>query len=121
MLQIKSILEVADNTGAKEVSLFHVLGYSRKRYARVGDVFTASVKKAVPGSPLKKGDKVLGVVVRTRRPIRREDGSWVRFDSNACVLLDAELKPRGTRVFGAVPRELRRNFLRILTLATEVV
>lgn len=121
MLQIKSILDVADNTGAKEVSLFNVLGYSHKRYARLGDIFTASVKKAIPGSPIRKGDKVLGVVIRTRRAIRRDDGSWVRFDSNACVLLDAEMKPRGTRVFGAVPRELRKNFLRILTLATEVV
>jgi large subunit ribosomal protein L14 len=121
MLQIKSILEVADNTGAREISMFGVIGYSRKRYARVGDIVRGSVRKVSPGSPFKKGDKVVAVVVRTRRPIRREDGSWVRFDSNACVLLDAEGMPKGTRVFGAVPRELRRNFMRIVTLATEVV
>ena len=121
MLQVKSILDVADNTGARTVSMFGVLGFSNKRYARIGDIVRASVKKVLPGAPLKRGDKVKGVVVRTRNPFRREDGTWVRFDSNAIVLLDDELKPRGTRVFGAVPRELRKNYMRIITLAAEVV
>lgn len=121
MLQIKSIVDVADNTGAKEVGLIQVLGYSRKRYARIGDVCRATVKRCLPGSAIKKGEVVTGVVVRTRNAMRREDGTWVRFDSNAMVLLDTELKPRGTRVFGAVPRELRSKFMRIITLAAEVV
>lgn len=121
MLQIKSMLDVADNTGAKEVAMFMALGFSRKRYARIGDIVNGSVKKALAGSPYKRGDKVVGVVVRTRRAMKREDGSWVRFDSNAMVLLDEEMKPKGTRVFGAVPRELRHKFMRIVTLATEVV
>lgn len=121
MLQIKSRLDVADNSGARIVSMFGVLGYSRKRYARIGDIVRGSVKRALPGSAIKKGDKVTGVVVRTRNPMRREDGTWIRFDSNALVLLDEDMKPKGTRVFGAVPRELRKNFMRIITLATEVV
>jgi large subunit ribosomal protein L14 len=115
------LVDVADNTGAKLVNLFGVLGFSRKRYARVGDIVRASVRRAEAGCPIRKGDKVLGVVVRTRQPMKREDGTWVRFDSNAVVLLDDEMKPRGTRVFGAVPRELRGKFMRILTLAAEVV
>ena len=121
MLQIKSMLDVADNSGARTVSIFGVLGYSRKRYARIGDIVRGSVRKALPGSPVKKGDKVKGVIVRTRNPMRREDGTWVRFDSNAIVILDDDMKPRGTRVFGAVPRELRKDFMRIITLAAEVV
>ena len=121
MLQVKSLLDVADNSGARAVVIFGVLGYSRKRYARVGDIVRGSVRKALPGSPLKKGDKVKAVVVRTRNAMKREDGTWIRFDSNALVVLDDDMKPRGTRVFGAVPRELRRNFMRIITLATEVV
>ncbi|OGG45943.1 MAG: 50S ribosomal protein L14 [Candidatus Handelsmanbacteria bacterium RIFCSPLOWO2_12_FULL_64_10] len=121
MLQVKSLLDVADNSGARAVAIFGVLGFSSKRYARVGDIVRGSVKKALPGSPLKRGDKVKGVVVRTRNPFKRNDGTWIRFDSNALVILDDELKPRGTRVFGAVPRELRQNFMRIITLAAEVV
>jgi large subunit ribosomal protein L14 len=121
VLQVKSLLDVADNSGARAVAIFGVIGFAHKRYARIGDVVRGSVKKALPGAALKKGDKVKGVIVRTRNPMRREDGTWVRFDSNALVLLDDEMKPRGTRVFGAVPRELRANFMRIITLATEVV
>lgn len=121
MLQVKSLLDVADNSGARIVAIFGVVGYSEKRYARVGDIVRGSVRKALPGGAFKKGDKVKAVVVRTRNPMKREDGTWVRFDSNALVILDDEMKPKGTRVFGAVPRELRQSFMRIITLATEVV
>lgn len=121
MIMMKTRLDVADNTGAKIVGCIKVLGGTKRRYAYIGDIIVGSVKKALPGSTLKGGDIVRGVVVRTRSPVRREDGSYVRFDSNAMVLLDNENNPRGTRIFGAVPRELRINFMKIISLATEVV
>jgi large subunit ribosomal protein L14 len=122
MIQLKSILDVADNTGAKVVGAIQVLGHSKQRYARVGDIIVATVKKALPGAAIKQGDVVRGVVVRTKAAIRREDGSYVRFDRNAMVLLDADLQnPKGTRIFGAVPRELRNKFMKIISLAAEVV
>lgn len=121
MLQIKSRVDVADNTGAKMCTLIQVLGYGAKRYARVGDVVKAAVKKVIPGSTLKPGEMVKGVIVRTVHPIRREDGSWVRFDTNAIVLINDDESPKGTRVFGPVPRELRGKFMKIISLAPEVV
>jgi len=115
-------LRVADNTGAKDVQCIKVLGGSKRRYASIGDVVVGSVKKALPGGGVKQGDVVKGVIVRTKKPVRREDGSYVRFDSNAIVLLDANGEPRGTRIFGAVARELRaKNFMKIVSLASEVV
>ena len=120
MIQMQTRLDVADNTGAKIVSCIQVLG--AKRYAEVGDLIVASVKKAVPGGSIKQGEIVRGVVVRTRQPVRREDGSTVKFDKNAMVIVDAEKNPRGTRIFGAVARELRaKNYMKIVSLATEVV
>ena len=122
MIQQYTYLDVADNTGAKECMCIKVLGGSRRRYARLGDVIVASVKKAIPGGDVKPGDVVKGVIVRTKRAARRADGSYVRFDRNALVLIDNEKNPRGTRVFGAVARELReRGFVRIVNLAAEVV
>jgi len=121
MIMMKTILVVADNTGAKEVGCIQVLGGSRRRYGGVGDIVIGTVKRIITGGALKKGEVVRGVVVRTKDAIRREDGSYVRFDKNALVLLDPDNNPRGTRVFGAVPRELRRNFMKIISLATEVV
>jgi large subunit ribosomal protein L14 len=122
MIQMYSYLDVADNTGAKECMCIKVLGGSRRRYAGIGDVIIASVKKAMPGGDVKPGDVVRAVVVRTKKAARRDDGSYVRFDRNALVLIDNEKNPRGTRIFGAVARELReRNFGRIVSLAAEVV
>lgn len=122
MIQEYSYIDVADNTGAKECCCIKVLGGSRKRYAGLGDVIIASVKKALPGGDVKPGDVIRGVVVRTKRAYRRDDGSYVRFDRNAIVIIDAEQNPKGTRIFGAVARELReRNFTRIISLAAEVV
>jgi len=121
MIQLKSILDVADNTGAKLAGCIQVLGQSRQRYGRVGDIIKATVKRALPGAAIKQGDVVTGVIVRTRNVTRREDGSYVRFDRNAMVLLDADGNPRGTRIFGAVPRELRVKFMKIISLAAEVV
>jgi large subunit ribosomal protein L14 len=122
MIQAQTYLDVADNTGAKEIMCFKVLGGTRRRYAGLGDVIVASVKKAIPGGDVKQGDVVKAVVVRCRANTRRDDGSYVRFDSNAAVLIDAENNPRGTRIFGAVARELReRNFMKIVSLAAEVV
>lgn len=122
MIQMYSYLDVADNTGAKSVMCIKVLGGTKRRYAGVGDIIVCSVKKALPGGEIKKGQVVKGVVVRTRNHIRRDDGSYVRFDRNAMVLLDADGNPKGTRIFGAVARELReRNFMKIISLATEVV
>ena len=122
MIQMYSYLDVADNTGAKECMCIKVLGGSRRRYAGLGDVIIASVKKAIPGGDVKPGDVVRGVVVRCKKATRRDDGSYVRFDSNALVLVDAEQNPRGTRIFGAVARELReRGFIKITNLASEVV
>ena len=121
MIQMYTYLDVADNTGAKECMCIKVLGGSRRRYAGLGDVIVASVKKAIPGGDVKPGDVVKAVVVRTKKAARRDDGTYVRFDRNAVVLLDNELNPRGTRMFGAVARELREKFNKIISLAAEVV
>ena len=122
MIQQQTMLDVADNTGAKLVMCFKVLGGSKRRYASVGDVVIGSVKKAIPTATVKKGSVVRGVVVRTRKDIRRRDGSRVRFDRNALVIIDKDGNPVGTRIFGAVARELRnKNFMKIISLAQEVV
>jgi len=122
MIQMQTRLAVADNTGAKEVMCIKVLGGSRRRFASIGDVIVCSVKSVIPGSEVKKKSVVRGVIVRTRAPSRRADGSYVRFDSNAIVLIDKDNNPRGTRIFGAVARELRnRKFMKIVSLASEVV
>jgi large subunit ribosomal protein L14 len=122
MIQMQSRLAVADNTGAKELMCIKVLGGSRKRFAGVGDVIVCSVKSVIAGSDFKKGAVVRAVIVRCRQPTRRADGSYVRFDGNAAVIIDNERNPRGTRIFGAVARELRdRNFMKIVSLASEVV
>jgi large subunit ribosomal protein L14 len=122
MIQIFTRLKVADNTGAREIMCIKVLGGSRRRYARVGDVIVASVKEASPGGAVKKKEVVKAVVVRTSKEYRRPDGSYIRFDDNAAVILDADLNPRGTRIFGPVGRELRdRGFMRIVSLSPEVL
>jgi len=122
MIQMQSRLAVADNTGAKEVMCIKVLGGSRRRVAHLGDVIVCSVKSVIPGSDLKKKSVVRGVIVRVKKPTRRNDGSYVRFDNNAVVLIDKDNNPRGTRIFGAVARELRdRRFMKIVSLASEVV
>lgn len=122
MIQMQTMLDVADNTGAKRVMCIKVLGGTRRRYAGLGDVIVASVKRAMPGSEVKPGTVVKGVIVRTRKNTRRKDGSYVRFDQNALVIIDQEGNPKGTRIFGAVARELRdRNFMKIISLAQEVV
>ena len=122
MIQMQSRLNVADNTGAKEVMCIKVLGGSRRRFATLGDVIVCSVKSVIPGSEIKKKSIVRAVIVRTRAPNRRTDGSYVRFDSNAVVIIDSDNNPRGTRIFGAVARELRdRRFMKIVRLASEVV
>ncbi len=122
MIQMESRLGVADNTGAKEVMCIKVLGGSRRRFAHLGDVIVCSVKSVIPGSDVKKKAVVRGVIVRLKAPTRRNDGSYVRFDNNAVVLIDKDNNPRGTRIFGAVARELRdRKFMKIVSLANEVV
>ena len=123
MIQQETRLHVADNTGAKELLAIRVLGGSKRRYAGIGDVIVASVKDAIPGGAVKKGDVVKAVVVRTVKPVRRADGTYVRFDENAAVLINGEDKnPRGTRIFGPVARELRdKDYMKILSLAPEVV
>jgi large subunit ribosomal protein L14 len=122
MLQIYSRLKVADNTGAKEIMVIRVLGGSNRKYASVGDVVVASVKEATPTASVKEGDVVRAVVVRTAFPVRRPDGTYVRFDDNAAVILTDRNNPRGTRIFGPVARELRdKNFTKIISLAPEVV
>ncbi len=122
MIQMQTRLVVADNTGVKELRCFKVLGGSRKRFARIGDIIVCSVKSVIAGSDFKKGAVVKAVIVRAKQPTRRADGSYVRFDSNAAVIIDNEKNPRGTRIFGAVARELRdRNFMKIVSLASEVV
>lgn len=122
MIQMQTRLDVADNSGAKEVMCIKVLGGSKRRFAGIGDLIVGSVKKALPGSDVKQGEVVKGVIVRTRQSTRRRDGSYVRFDSNAMVLLDDDGNPRGTRIFGAVARELReRKYMKIVSLAQEVV
>jgi large subunit ribosomal protein L14 len=122
VIQEQTRLDCADNTGAKVVYCFKVLGGTRRRYAGVGDIIIGSVKKAVPGGELEEGAIVRAVVVRTKTPVARPDGSYVRFDRNAVVLIDPDGNPRGTRIFGAVARELRqKNFMKIISLAAEVV
>jgi large subunit ribosomal protein L14 len=122
MIQMQTMLDVADNTGAKKAQCIKVLGGSRRRYAGLGDIIVASVKKSIPGSEVKPGTIVKGVIVRVSKNTRRNDGSYVRFDRNALVIVDEEGNPKGTRIFGAVARELRdRNFMKIVSLAQEVV
>jgi large subunit ribosomal protein L14 len=122
LIQTYTRLRVADNTGARQVMCIKIAGSTRRRYAYLGDVIVAAVKQAIPAGTVKKGDVVRAVVVRTVKPTRRLDGSYVRFDENAAVILDEKNNPRGTRVFGPVARELReKNFLKILSLAAEVV
>ena len=122
MVQQQSILKVADNTGAKEIMCIRCLGGSYRKYAGVGDVIVASVKTATPGGVVKKGDVVKAVVVRTKKPIRRADGSYLRFDENAAVIIKDDGTPKGTRIFGPVARELReKDYLKILSLAPEVL
>ena len=122
MIQQETRLKVADNTGAKEVLCFKVLGGSRRKYASIGDQIVITVKKALPGGMVKKGEVHRAVVVRTRKEISRRDGSWIRFDENAAVLLNSAGEPRGTRIFGPVARELREGgFMRIVSMAPEVL
>ena len=122
MIQMESYLKVADNTGAKEIHCIRVLGGSKRKYGNIGDVIVASVRKANPGGTVKKGEVVKAVIVRTKRGIRREDGSYVRFDENAAVIIKDDRNPRGTRIFGPVARELReKDFMKILSLAPEVI
>ena len=122
MIQQESRLNVADNSGAKEVLCIRVLGGSGRRYARVGDIIVCSVKNAIPGGNVKKGDVSRAVIVRTKKELRRPDGSYIRFDENAAVLLNDADEPRGTRIFGPVARELReRDYMRIVSLAPEVL
>ena len=122
MVQQQTILNVADNTGAKKIMVIRVLGGSRRRFGRIGDIVVASVKEAIPNGNVKKGDVVKAVVVRTRKELKRADGSYIKFDDNAAVVLNANLEIRGTRIFGPVARELRaKNFMRIVSLAPEVL
>ncbi len=122
MIQIQTKLNVADNSGARKLQCIKVLGDSRRRYARVGDVISCSVKNAIPGGNVKKGEVVNAVVVRTKKELRRNDGSYIRFDENAAVIINKEQEPVGTRIFGPVARELReRNYMRIVSLAPEVL
>ncbi|GAX62268.1 50S ribosomal protein L14 [Candidatus Scalindua japonica] len=122
MIMEQTMLDVADNSGAKMAKCIKVLGGSRRVYASVGDIIVVAVKKAIPNGVVKKGDVAKGVIVRTKKNIRREDGSYLKFDRNAIVIVDDDGSPKGTRIFGAVARELRqKNFMRIISLAPEVV
>ena len=122
MIQSETRLQVADNTGAREIQCIKVLGGSRRRTAGLGDVIVCSVKSVIPGSDIKKKTIVQAVIVRTKQPTRRPDGSYIRFDSNAAVIIDKDKNPRGTRIFGAVARELReKNYMKIISLANEVI
>ncbi len=122
MIQVQSILNVADNTGARRIMCIRVLGGSKRRYASLGDEIVASVKEATPGGVVKKGDVVRAVVVRTKKEVRRVDGSYIKFDENAAVIIKDDKSPRGTRIFGPVARELReRDFMKIISLAPEVL
>ena len=122
MIQMESYLKVADNTGAKEIHCIRVLGGSRRKFGNIGDVIVASVRKATPGGTVKKGEVVKAVIVRTKRGLRREDGTYVRFDENAAVIIKEDKNPRGTRIFGPVARELReKDYMKILSLAPEVI
>ena len=122
MIQGESYLKVADNTGAKEIHCIRVLGGSRRKFGNIGDVIVASVRKAAPGGTVKKGEVVKAVIVRSKRGLRREDGTYVRFDENAAVIIKEDKNPKGTRIFGPVARELReKDFMKILSLAPEVI
>ncbi len=122
MIQEESYLNVADNTGAKEIHCIRVLGGSKRKYGNIGDVIVASVRKATPGGTVKKGEVVKAVIVRSKRGVRREDGSYVRFDENAAVIIKEDRNPKGTRIFGPVARELReKDYMKILSLAPEVI
>ena len=122
MIQQESYLKVADNTGAKEIKCIRVLGGSGRKFGNIGDIIVASVRKAAPGGTVKKGDVVKAVIVRSKRGLRREDGSYVRFDENAAVIIKEDKNPKGTRIFGPVARELReKDFMKILSLAPEVI
>ena len=122
MIQAESKVKIADNTGAKEIKCIKVLGGSRKRYARIGDIFVATVKVANPGGVVKKSEVVKAVLVRSKKQYRRPDGSYIRFDENAAVIIDNTNNPRGTRIFGPVARELReKNFMKIISLSPEVI
>src|SRR6202453_4382548 len=122
MIQMRTILEVADNSGAKRVQCIKVLGGSRRRYASIGDVIVVSIKEALPNTKVKKGDTAKAVVVRTKRELSRNDGSYIKFDENSAVLINAQLEPIGTRIFGPVARELRgKKFMKIISLAPEVL
>ena len=122
MIQTYTRLKIADNTGAREIMCINVLGGTRRKYARVGDIIVASVKRAIPGAVTKKGEVVRAVIIRTAQPYRRPDGSYIRFDENAAVILTDKNNPRGTRIFGPVARELReKNYTKIISLAPEVL
>lgn len=122
MIQMQSVLEVADNSGAKRVQCIKVLGGSRRRYASLGDVIVVAIKEAAPGTKVKKGDTAKAVIVRTKKEIARADGTYIRFDQNSAVLINAQLEPVGTRIFGPVARELRaKKFMKIISLAPEVL
>ena len=122
MIQIYSRLKVCDNTGARMAMCIHVTGSSKRRYGYIGDIINVTIKDALPNAPVKKGDKGKAVIVRTKKELRRSDGSYIRFDDNACVLINEQKEPKGTRVFGPVARELReKGFTKILSLASEVV
>ena len=122
MIQQESYLKVADNTGAKEIHCIRVLGGSKRKFGNIGDIIVASVRKAAPGGTVKKGEVVKAVIVRTKKGVRREDGTYVRFDENAAVIIKEDRNPRGTRIFGPVARELReRDYMKILSLAPEVI
>ncbi|HZK56377.1 MAG TPA: 50S ribosomal protein L14 [Desulfosporosinus sp.] len=121
MIQVQTRVRVGDNSGARELMCIRVLGGSMRRYASIGDIIVASVKQATPGGVVKKGEVVKAVIVRTRKEIRRPDGSYIRFSENAAVLIEDDKSPRGTRIFGPVARELRDNFMKIISLAPEVI
>ena len=122
MIQMESYLKVADNTGAKEIHCIRVLGGSKRKFGNIGDVIVASVRKAAPGGTVKKGEVVKAVIVRTKKGVRREDGTYVRFDENAAVIIKEDKNPKGTRIFGPVARELReKDYMKILSLAPEVI
>jgi len=121
MIQVQTRVRVGDNSGAKELMCIRVLGGSMRRYASIGDIIVASVKQATPGGVVKKGEVVKAVIVRTRKEIRRTDGSYIRFSENAAVLIKDDKSPRGTRIFGPVARELRDNYMKIISLAPEVI
>ena len=122
MIQMESYLKVADNTGAKEIHCIRVLGGSKRKFGNIGDIIVASVRKATPGGTVKKGEVVKAVIVRTKRGLRREDGTYVRFDENAAVIIKEDRNPKGTRIFGPVARELReKDYMKIVSLAPEVL